>query len=235
MLGRVRRHSFPCVIAPIGPLRLPRRIPAQTLVSLVFGLRCPHRAHGSPRFLGHPLRTRRTPRPRRVRRPRTPSGDGRRCSLPAISRVGHSVLKVSGLTSYGSLVCAPTHRRARCRPASALSPSYPSQGSLPICLAGLIGRVSHPLDDASVFLEGRRTFLSLRTSLSWSHEILFRGGGDSEPMGWHPRQVADSGTQATRHPGHAALASPAQQTIAVIATLVCVHIEARTGHRRTAR
>jgi len=39
-------------------------MPAQTLVSLVFGLRCPHRAHGYPRLLGHLLRMRHAPRPR---------------------------------------------------------------------------------------------------------------------------------------------------------------------------
>lgn len=33
-------------------------------------------------------------------------------------------------------------------------PACPSQGSLPTCLAGLVGQDSHPQDDASVFLEG---------------------------------------------------------------------------------
>ena len=33
------------------PLRLPWRMPAQTSVPLVFGFRCPHRAHGYPRLL----------------------------------------------------------------------------------------------------------------------------------------------------------------------------------------
>lgn len=32
---------------------------------------------------------------------------------------------------------------------------------------------SHPLDDASIFLEGRRTFLSLRTNIAWSHSDQF--------------------------------------------------------------
>jgi hypothetical protein len=133
-------------------------MPAQTLVSLVFGLRCPHRAHGYPRLLGHLLRARRVPRPRRGHRHPVPSGDGWCCSLQ-----GHGTpwtlgsVPFSRLTSHGSLVRVPTHRRARRRPASALSPSCPSQGSLPTCLAGLIGRDSHPLDDASVFLEGHRT------------------------------------------------------------------------------
>jgi len=65
-------------------------MPAQTLVSLVFGLRCPHRAHGYPRLQGHLLRTRRVPRPRRVRRRPAPSGDGRRRGLPARRCLGHS-------------------------------------------------------------------------------------------------------------------------------------------------
>jgi hypothetical protein len=67
----------------------------------------------------------------------------------------------SGLTSRGSLVRAPTHRR------EALP--FPSQGSLPTCMAAFVGRDSHPLDDSSVFLSSTRTSLSLRTSLSWSH------------------------------------------------------------------
>ena len=170
MLGRVRRHSFPCVVAPIGPLRLPRRMPAQTLVSLVFGLRCPHRAHGYPRLLGHLLRARRVPRPRQVHLPPCAIGWW---SMPWSSSSGMpwtlGNVPFSRLTSHGSLVRVPTHRPARCRPASTLSPTCPAQGSLPTCLAGLIGRDSHPLDDASVFLEVRRTFLSLRTNIAWSH------------------------------------------------------------------
>jgi hypothetical protein len=158
LLGGVRASHVPPRRRSFSALRLPRRMPAQTLVSLVFGLRCPHRAHGYPRLLGHLLRARRVPRPRRGHRHPVPSGDGWCCSLQ-----GHGTpwtlgsVPFSRLTSHGSLVRVPTHRRARRRPASALSPSCPSQGSLPTCLAGLIGRDSHPLDDASVFLEGHRT------------------------------------------------------------------------------
>jgi len=149
-------------------------MPAQTLVSLVFGLRCPHRAHGYPRLLGHLLRTRRVPRPRRGRRHPVPSGDVDDVVFRHPNALDpRNRQKVSRLTSHRSLACTPTHRRARCRPASAPSPVYPSQGLLPTCLAGLIGRDSHPLDDASVFLEGHRTFLSLRTSLAWSHWDFF--------------------------------------------------------------
>jgi hypothetical protein len=75
----------------------------------------------------------------------------RRCCLRAGESRGHPEPIFSRLTSRGSLVRVPTHRRVRCRPASALSPSYPSQGSLPVFLAGFTARVSHPQDDDSVF------------------------------------------------------------------------------------
>ena len=171
MLGRVRRHSFPCVIARIGPLRLPRRMPAQTLVSLVFGLRCSHRAHGYPRLLGHLLRTRRVPRPRRGRRHPVPSGDGRRHGLPASKRLGPSEQIIRFEAYFTRLARSRTYASPGPLPSRFLPspPAYPAQGSLPTRLAGLIGRASHPLDDASVFLEGLRTFLSLRTSIAWSH------------------------------------------------------------------
>jgi len=50
----------------------------------------------------------------------------RRCCLRASESRGQPVSIFSRLTSHGSLARVPTHRRARCRPASTLSPACPS-------------------------------------------------------------------------------------------------------------
>ncbi len=199
MLGGVRASHVPPRRRSYSALRLPRRMPAQTLVSLVFGLRCPHRAHGYPRLLGHLLRTRRVPRPRRVHLHPVPSGDGWCRGLQ-----GHGtpwtlgIVPFSRLTSHGSFVCVPTHRRARCRPASALSPSCPSQGSLPTRLAGLIGRDSHPLDDASVFLEGHRTSFPYGPALPGRTP----DGTSCAPTWAAPAKIVSHVVRVTRHCAH---------------------------------
>jgi hypothetical protein len=140
----------------MGPLRLPRRMPAQTLVSLVFGLRCPHRARGSPRFLGHLLRAYRGPRPRQVRCSRSPSGEERRCCLRAQSYSRHLGL-IRLFRGLLPTICSLAYLRIARSVAVPLlhSPLHTCRKARyrPTWLA-LVGRVSHPQDDTSVFHEG---------------------------------------------------------------------------------
>src|SRR5262249_27600141 len=91
--------------------------------------------------------------------PSWPAREGSTAAFRHTNTLGTQNASFSGLTSHGPSARAPTHRRARRRPASALSPSRSSQGSLPTCLAALVGRDSHPLDDSSAFLEAIRSLL----------------------------------------------------------------------------
>ena len=165
LLEALRRHarSLASAVEPLSPCPLHREVESRQRVDVAvhaevvvvpvsrfafgpgFGLPClrppaPNRAHGSPRFLGHLLRTCRAPRPRRGRRPSRHDA-GRRLLPSGITPTPSAPrdIQFSGLTTHGPFARSPTHRRTRCRPASALSPSCPSQGSLPTCLAGFDG------------------------------------------------------------------------------------------------
>jgi len=161
-----------------------------------FGLPCfrppaLNRACGSLRFLGHPLRTCREHRPRFVPCPHVPSREG----LAAVFRLPNTLdtpnLSFSRLTSHGPCVRAPSHRRARCRPLLPSPLHARRQASLPTCMAALVGRVSHPLDDASVFL------LGIRTSIPTDQPCLIAPGtGRGGPL--DTGAPGGSGTRAHR-------------------------------------
>jgi Protein kinase domain len=131
--------------------------------------RLPHRAHGYPRLLGHLLRTRRTPRPRRRRRPLVPSGDG-----DDMVFWFSNTLDPRDITVFEAYFVRLARSRPYASPGPLPSRFYPLPcmpvARLATALPGWPERAdSHPRDDTSVFLEGRRTSCSLRTSLAWSH------------------------------------------------------------------
>jgi len=101
----------------------PARITAQAPVSLAFGLRRPTELTGIPgsRVILFERAANRDPAECAARF--CAIGYERRCCLRTAESLGHSEQSfLSRLTSRGSLACPPTHRRTRCRPASALSP-----------------------------------------------------------------------------------------------------------------
>jgi hypothetical protein len=121
------RHPFPRVSAPMGPSD------SRHAFGPSFGLPCfrppaLNRADGSLRLLGHLLRTCRGPRPRFVPRPHVPSREDLAAVFGLPKAVDTPNFHFSGLTSHGPHVRAPSHRRARCRPASAPSPTCSSPG-----------------------------------------------------------------------------------------------------------
>ena len=186
MLGRVRRHSFPCVTARIGPLRLPRRMPAQTLVSLVFGLRCPTERTGIPGFWVILFE-------RAVHHDPARPVD-RVCHRVTVDDVAlqqfHTLSAwhemFSGLTSYGSFVRVPTHRRARCRPASP-SPLHTRRKAhyRPAWPAWSDGFRTRWMT-LPYFLKGRRTFLPYGPAFPGRTKFHFRSG-DPEKRTWNAR------------------------------------------------
>lgn len=99
-------------------------------------------------------------------------------------------LDTRDVTGFGAYFSRLTCSRAYASPRSLPTPS---QGSLPACLAGLTGRVSHPQDDASVFLLRTRTSLSHgpalpgRTPLPCS--LLAEADPRAQSPGWNREQT----------------------------------------------
>ena len=109
-LDGVRRHSFPRVVATIGPSD------SRFAFGPSSGLPCfrpsaSNRARGYLRFQDHPLRARRTPRPRRVHRPMSCHRVTGGCCCPRVSEplgthdsthFGANFLRLTRLPTYAS-------------------------------------------------------------------------------------------------------------------------------------